>query len=121
VDDDAVEGFGTLAVIVLAGLLGPLLGSSRRPFVPLVAGEILAGVLVGPHVIAAVEPGRPVIAFLAEVGFAMLMLTVGMHLPLRDPRLAGTVRGGAALAAAVAVLAVPAGLLAPSARSASSS
>jgi Kef-type K+ transport system membrane component KefB len=52
------------------------------------------------------------LSFLGEVGFAMLMLTVGMHLPLRDRRLAGSLRTGAAAAAIVAVLAVPAGLLA---------
>jgi Kef-type K+ transport system membrane component KefB len=105
-------GFGTLAVFALAGLAGPLLGLSRRWFVPLVAGEIVAGVLVGPHVIGAVDPKSPTVAFLAEVGFAMLMLSVGMHLPLREPRLLGSLRTGAALAAIVGALAVPAGLLA---------
>jgi len=104
--------FGTLAVFVLAGLAGPLLGLSRRWFVPVVAGEILAGVLVGPHVIGAIDPHEPTVAFLGEVGFAMLMLSVGMHLPLHEPRLLGSLRAGALLAAIVAVLAVPAGLLA---------
>ena len=105
-------GFGTLAVIVLAGLAGPLLALSRRWFIPVVIGEILAGVLVGPSVIGAVDPTAPALSFLGEVGFAMLMLTVGMHLPLRDRRLAGSLRAGTAAAAIVAVLAVPAGLLA---------
>ncbi|HWY91195.1 MAG TPA: cation:proton antiporter, partial [Solirubrobacteraceae bacterium] len=36
----------------------------------------------------------------------------GMHLPLRDPRLAGALRGGAVLAVIVGVLAVPAGFAA---------
>jgi Kef-type K+ transport system membrane component KefB len=105
-------GFGTLAVFVLAGLAGPLLALSRRWFVPVVGGEILAGVLVGPQVIGAVDPHAPAISFLAEVGFAMLMLGVGMHLPLRDRRLLSSLRTGALLAGTVAVLAVPAGLLA---------
>ena len=104
--------FGTLAVFVLAGLAGPLLGISRHRFVPVVVGEILAGVLVGPHVIGAVDPAEPTTAFLGEVGFAMLMLSVGMHLPLRDPRLLGSLRTGALLVAIVSVLSVPAGLLA---------
>ena len=104
--------FGILAVVVLAGLGGPLLGILERRFVPLVVGEILAGILVGPAVLGVVNPHQPTIAFLAEVGFAMLMLTVGMHLPLRDQRLARALRGGAVLAALVALLAVPAGLLA---------
>jgi Kef-type K+ transport system membrane component KefB len=105
-------GFGTLAVFVLAGLAGPLLGLSRRWFVPVVGGEILAGVLVGPEVIGAVDPHAPAIAFLGEVGFAMLMLGVGMHLPLRDRRLLSSLRTGAWLAGIVAILSVPAGLLA---------
>ena len=44
----------------------------------------------------------------------MLMLTVGMHLPLREPRLAASLTSGGLLAAIVCVLAVPAGLLAAS-------
>ncbi len=104
--------FGILAVIALAGLGGPLLGSSERYFVPMVVGEILAGILVGPSVLGVVNPHQPTLSFLSEVGFAMLMLSVGMRLPLRDRRLASALRGGAVLAALVAVLAIPAGLLA---------
>jgi Kef-type K+ transport system membrane component KefB len=104
--------FGILLAIVLAGLGGPLLGLSERRFVPVVIGEIAAGVIVGKTGLEIVDPGEPTIAFMGEVGFAMLMLTVGMHLPLRDPRLAGALRGGAVLAAIVGVLAVPAGFAA---------
>ena len=75
-------------MIVLAGLGGPLLGIAGRRFVPVVIGEILAGILVGPNVFAAVDPANATISFLGQLGFAMLMLTVGMHLPLRDKRLA---------------------------------
>lgn len=109
-----VVGLGTLLVIVLAGLAGPLLGLSRRLFVPVVAGEILAGILVGPEAIGAIHPGDPTVSFLGEVGFAMLMLTVGMHLPLRDRRLARSLRSGGLLAGVVCVLAIPAGILAAS-------
>jgi Kef-type K+ transport system membrane component KefB len=104
--------FGTLVVIVLAGLAGPLLAIAGRRFVPVVIGEILAGVLVGPAVIGAVNPYNPTISFLGEIGFAMLMLTVGMHLPLRQKRVLTALRGGGLLAAIVCILAIPAGLLA---------
>src|SRR5690242_4505226 len=106
--------FGTLVVIVLAGLGGPLLGLFEHGFVPVVVGEILAGILVGPAVLGVVDPDNTTVSFLGEVGFAMLMLTVGMHLPLRDPRLAAATRDGALLAGIVCVLAVPAGILAAS-------
>ncbi len=105
-------GFGTLLVIVMAGLAGPLLALNRRWFVPVVGGELLGGVLVGPQVLGAVDPVAPTLVFLAEIGFAMLMLTVGMHLPLRDPQLPASLRSGAIAAGIVAALAIPAGLLA---------
>src|ERR1700690_2795065 len=106
--------FGTLVLVVLAGLGGPLLGVATRRFIPVVAGEILAGILVGPAVLGTVHPADATIAKLGEVGFAMLMLTVGMHLPLSDRRLAAAARKGGLLAAIVCALAVPAGLLAAS-------
>jgi Kef-type K+ transport system membrane component KefB len=104
--------FGILVLIVLAGLGGPLLGVLTRRFIPVVVGEILAGILVGPAVLGTVHPANATISTLGEIGFAMLMLTVGMHLPLRDRRLASCARRGGLLAAIVCVLAVPAGLLA---------
>jgi Kef-type K+ transport system membrane component KefB len=104
--------FGILVVVVLAGLGGPLVGVLARRFVPVVVGEVLAGILVGPAVLGSVNPSNATISTLAEVGFAMLMLTVGMHLPLRDRRLAASAREGGLLALIVCVLALPAGLLA---------
>jgi Kef-type K+ transport system membrane component KefB len=104
--------FGTLVVIVLAGLGGPLLALSERHFVPVVIGEIIAGVVVGRTGLGVVDPANATVSFLGQVGFEMVMLTVGMQLPLRDPRLADSLRGGAVLAAIVGVLAVPAGLAA---------
>jgi Kef-type K+ transport system membrane component KefB len=108
-------GFGTLLVIVLAGLGGPLLSLSGRRFVPVVVGEILVGIVVGPELLDGVDPHGATISLLAEVGFAMLMLTAGMHLPLRQARLGPALRSGALLAAIVCVLAIPAGLLAAAA------
>ncbi len=105
--------FGTLVVIVLAGLGGPLLGlAGGRWFIPVIIGEILAGAIVGHSGLGVVEPAQPTTFFLAQVGFAMLMLTAGMHLPLRDRRLFASLRRGALLAAIAGLLAVPAGFAA---------
>jgi Kef-type K+ transport system membrane component KefB len=60
--------FGTLVVILLAGLGGPLLGLAGRRFVPVVIGEILAGILVGPTVLGAVSPANGTIASLGKSG-----------------------------------------------------
>jgi Kef-type K+ transport system membrane component KefB len=104
--------FETLLVIVLAGLAGPLLSVSGRRFVPVVIGEILAGVLVGRTGLGLVDPSNATVAFLGTVGFAMLMLTVGMHLPLRDERLARSLPSGLLLAGIVGLLAPLGGLAA---------
>jgi Kef-type K+ transport system membrane component KefB len=104
--------FGVLALIVLAGLAGPLLGAGRSAFVPVVIGEILAGVIVGRSGLDAVDPTEPTVQFLSNVGFAMLMFTVGAHIPLRDPRLPASLRSGAVAAGAVLLLAPVGGVAA---------
>ncbi len=102
--------FGVLALIVLVGLAGPLLASGRRPLVPVVVGELAAGVIIGRSGFGWLDPAEPTTAFLAEVGFAMLMFVAGMHVPLRQPGLGSGVRRGSVAAALVALFSVPAGL-----------
>jgi len=104
--------FGVLSLIVLAGLAGPLLGAGRTVFVPVVIGEILAGVVVGRTGLDLVDPADPTVQFLSDVGFAMLMFTVGAHIPLRDPGLLASLRGGALAAVIVFVLAPLGGVVA---------
>ncbi len=100
--------FGVLALIVLAGLAGPLLSSGRRALVPVVVGELAAGVIIGRSGFGWLDPGEPTTAFLAEVGFAMLMFVAGMHVPLRQPGLLSGVRRGG-LAAVIAGVLAPIG------------
>lgn len=102
--------FGVLALIVAAGLAGPLLSVGRRAYVPLVVGELLAGILIGRSGGGWLDATEPTAAFLADVGFAMLMFGVGMHVPIRAPGILTGLRRGAAAAAAVGVLALPAGM-----------
>ncbi len=99
---------GELALIVTAGLAGPLLAAGRRGFVPVVVGEIVAGVILGRSGLDVIDADNATVSFLAEVGFAMLMLTVGMHVPLRDRRLQRAL-GRGALAAGVVAIAAPLG------------
>lgn len=102
--------FGLLALIVLAGLLGPLLGAGRRAFVPVVIGEILAGVIIGRTGLDAIDTADPTVRFLSDVGFAMLMFTVGARIPVGDPRLRASVRRGALAACVVLALCPVAGI-----------
>ena len=104
--------FGVLTILVLAGLAGPLLGARGRVLVPVVVGELLAGLVLGRTGFRWLHPDQPATAFLAEIGFAMLMFTAGLHVPLREPALLRELRRGAGAAALVGVLAVGAGWLA---------
>jgi len=101
--------FGLLALITTAGLAGPLLAALPRLGLPLVVGEIAAGVLLGRTGLGWIDAGEPTTAFLSEVGFAMLMFVVGTRLPLRDPGLRKSVRPAAVAALLTLVVAVPAG------------
>ncbi len=95
--------FAQLAVVVAAGLLGPLLAAGRRPLAPVLVGELVAGAILGRTGFGIVDPGaQPFPAFYA-LGFAMLMLGAGTEVDLRSPQLRrGIARGGLALVVAVA-------------------
>jgi Kef-type K+ transport system membrane component KefB len=105
----APMSFGVLALIVAAGLAGPLLSMGRRALVPVVVGELAAGVAIGVSGGGWLDPAEPTTAFLADVGFAMLMFAAGMHVPIRTPGIGAGLRRGALAAVAAGVLAVPAG------------
>lgn len=103
--------FGTLALIGLCGFVGPLLAAGGKGAVPVVVGELLAGILLGKTGIGAIDPSDPTLAFLSEIGFAMLMFAVGMSVPLREEGLRASLGNGAKTALLVAAIAVGAGLL----------
>jgi Kef-type K+ transport system membrane component KefB len=103
--------FGTLALIAVCGLAGPLLSAAAGGAIPVVVGELLAGVAIGRTGLKAIDPADPTLSFLYEIGFAMLMFQAGMSVPLREPGLSQSIGRGARAAILVAVLAVGAGLL----------
>jgi Kef-type K+ transport system membrane component KefB len=104
--------FGILSLVVLAGLAGPLLSASDRVLVPVIVGELLAGLVVGRSGFGWVQPDDPTTAFLAAIGFAMLMFVAGMHVPVRQPALALQLGRGTLAACLAGALAVPGGWLA---------
>ena len=99
--------FAELALIVLVGLLGPALGSLPRLRAPVVVGEILAGVLLGPTALDAIHPDTPTAALLSDIGFALLMLILGTHVPVTDPRLRREIPRATVAVAATFGIAVP--------------
>jgi Kef-type K+ transport system membrane component KefB len=99
--------FGALALVMAAGLLGPSLAGASRYRVPVVVGELAAGLVIGVSGFGWVDPDEPALAFLGEVGFAVLMLIAGTHLPLRMPGLRHAAKAGTVATVLTFALAVP--------------
>jgi Kef-type K+ transport system membrane component KefB len=103
-----VHGFGfhTLALLTAVGLAGPLLASLPRLRIPVIIGELIAGLIVGKTGFGIVDDANPTLQLLANIGFALVMFVVGTHVPVRDPEMRSAVPR--ALARAVVVGAVAA-------------
>ena len=80
-------GFPTLALVVAVGLAGPVLAAVPRLGIPLVVGELSAGIVVGRTGFDVVDTTNPTFAFLANIGFALVMFVVGTHVPMHDATL----------------------------------
>lgn len=77
-------GFGTLALLSAVGCAGPLLASLPRLGVPVVIGELVAGLAVGKTGLGVVDVADPTFRLLADIGFALVMFVVGTHVPVRS-------------------------------------
>ena len=97
--------FAQLSVVGLVALLGPLLAYPKGWHLPVVLGELVAGIALGRTGMHFVDAGNPVFSFLADIGFALVMFVAGTHVPLRDPDLRPALRAGALRAAVVGVVA----------------
>lgn len=101
--------FALLALVVAVGLLGPLGSARARWRVPVVVGELVAGLVIGTSGLRLVDPANDDFTLLAEIGFGLTMVVVGSQVPLRDPDVraafARGALGAAAVGAASAVLA----------------
>jgi Kef-type K+ transport system membrane component KefB len=69
-----------LVVLIAAKVAAEI---AERINVPAVVGEIIAGVIVGPSVLALVESNET-LSVLGELGVILLLLGVGMEMDLRD-------------------------------------
>jgi Kef-type K+ transport system membrane component KefB len=102
--------FTSVLLLVLAGLLGPLLAGGRRPLVPVLVGELIAGAILGRTGLHWIEPTAQPYPIFSALGFAMLMLGAGTEVDIRSPELRrAAARGGLALIVALAA-SVPVGL-----------
>lgn len=101
--------FLTLALIAVVALAGPLLALPVRWHLPVVLGELLAGILIGRTGLALVDPGDPTFSLLANIGFALMMFVAGTHVPVRDPVIRPALGRGAGRAVLAAAAAAAAG------------
>ena len=101
--------FENLALCAAVGLIGPLLALPRGLRIPVVIGELAAGIAIGHTGFGVIDPSEQTLSFLAQVGFALVMFVAGSQVPIRDPRLRVGLRVGAARAVAVGLLATALG------------
>ena len=101
--------FLSLALIAVVALAGPLLALPVRWRLPVVLGELLAGIVIGRSGLALVDPADPTFSLLANIGFALMMFVAGTHVPVRDPQIRSALGKGARRATAAAAAAVAVG------------
>jgi Kef-type K+ transport system membrane component KefB len=80
-------GFDTLALLVLVGMAGPLLVAIPGWRIPVIIGELAAGIAIGRTGFGLVDPNDPTFTLFANIGFALVMFIVGTHVPVRDTSL----------------------------------
>ena len=73
--------------IALGALFVPLI--CRRIHVPSAVGELIYGIIFGPHLLGLVGSGE-FIEFMAHLGFAILMFSAGMEIDFRPIRKKGS-------------------------------
>jgi Kef-type K+ transport system membrane component KefB len=103
---------GLIALILAAALLGPALTLVTRGAVPTVVGELLAGVILGNTALGIIDPAKSDLSLLYDLGFATLMFTVGIKVPLHDRRVRAAGRQGMLAVAAAIPLALVSGFAA---------
>jgi Kef-type K+ transport system membrane component KefB len=99
--------FLDLAIVCAVALAGPVLAAPLRWHLPVVLGELLAGLVLGVTGVGVLDASDATFTFLGNAGFVLVMFVAGTHVPVRDERIRAALRAGvvrAALVAAVAVL-----------------
>lgn len=101
--------FSTLALVIALGLIGPLFAVRTAWHVPVILGELAAGITFGATGFGVLDSSDPIFSFLADMGFAVVMFVAGTHVPVRDPRVRSAIGIGAVRAAIVGLLSAAAG------------
>ena len=102
--------YGSLILLALAGLAGPLLSNGRRPLVPVVVGELLGGIVLGRTGLGALDPTAGAMPAFYGLGFGLLMLTAGEHVDIVSPAFRAGLASAGRLLLVVAIVAIPVGV-----------
>lgn len=100
---------GLIALIFTAALLGPALSLLTKGAVPVVVGQLIAGVILGNTALRVIDPGKGDLSLLYSLGFLTLMFAAGMRVPLHDRRLRSALGSGLVAVAGVIPLSLAAG------------
>jgi Kef-type K+ transport system membrane component KefB len=103
--------FATLALVAVIGVLGPLLAYQKRWHLPVVLGELIAGIAFGATGFNQLHASNSTFTFLADIGFALVMFVAGSHVPVRDASMRTALRTGVLRALAIGVVSVPLALV----------
>jgi Kef-type K+ transport system membrane component KefB len=101
--------FALLALLCGVAMLGPIVSLNRMLRIPVVIGELAIGIVLGRSGLAVIDSADPILSFMAEIGFALVMFVAGTHVPIRHPAMLSGLRNGVLRAVGVGVLAVPLG------------
>ncbi|MCW2855879.1 MAG: cation:proton antiporter [Marmoricola sp.] len=112
---DGPVSFTELSVICLVALGGPLLAVRRGWHLPVVLGELVAGIVLGRTGFGYFDAANPTFTFLADAGFALVMFVAGSHVPVRNPAIRPALRAGLVRAVGVGVVAAILGVVLASA------
>ncbi|HEY2042322.1 MAG TPA: cation:proton antiporter [Jatrophihabitans sp.] len=97
--------FTALAVVGAAALIGPLLALRRGWQLPVLLGELAAGILLGRTGIGYLHSHDATFTMLGDIGFALVMFVAGSHVPVRGKQLRPALRIGIVRAGVVGVVA----------------
>jgi Kef-type K+ transport system membrane component KefB len=96
-----------LAGIIAVSLVGPLLAVPRRYGAPIVVGELAVGVVLGTTGLRVIHSNDPILTFLAQAGFGLVMLVAGSHVPIANQALHKAAGRGLLLVIGTGIIAVP--------------
>ncbi|OBA60561.1 sodium:proton antiporter [Mycobacterium sp. 1100029.7] len=77
-------GFDKLALLTAVGFAGPLLASVPHLRIPLIMGELAAGLALGKTGFGVIDSANPTLQLFANIGFALVMFVAGTHVPIRS-------------------------------------